>query len=145
MSNGPTPPHLERADAFLVRLQRWAELRTDIRALLVVGSYARADARPDSDLDVLLLVENPRAYLDDVSFMHELGTVRESRVEDYGRVTSLRVHFDDGLEAELGVAPRNWASEPHDAGTLRVVKGGVRILFDRDGDVGRLVDFAAKF
>jgi predicted nucleotidyltransferase len=122
----------------LGRLCLWTEARADIRAVIVVGSFARGDARPDSDLDVLLLAKNPSAYLEDSSWVSALGNVLDVGVERYGRVTSLRVHFDCGLEVELGIAPADWASEPYDAGTTQVALGGIRVLVDQDGEVTAL-------
>jgi hypothetical protein len=46
-------------------------------------------------------------------------------------VTSLRVRYADGLEVEFGFAAPDWAAAPLDAGTRRVLEGGVRVVFDR--------------
>jgi hypothetical protein len=51
--------------------------------------------------------------------------------EDWGRVTSLRVWYADGLEVEFGIADRSWASAPLDVGTRRVIEDGLVVLFDR--------------
>jgi len=56
-------PYLVRAEEFLGRLRLWAGEKDDVRALIVVGSFARGDARPDSDLDVVLLASHASRYL----------------------------------------------------------------------------------
>jgi deazaflavin-dependent oxidoreductase (nitroreductase family) len=48
-------------------------------------------------------------------------------------VTSVRALYADGLEVEFGIAPADWASEPCDAGTEQVARGGFVVLLDRDG------------
>lgn len=54
--------------------------------------------------------------------------------EDWGGVKTQRAFFRDGLEAELNFATPSWANtNPLDKGTLRVVMGGAKILFDRAG------------
>jgi uncharacterized protein len=126
-------PDTGRASDFLERLQSWSAQRLDIRAALLVGSFARGAARADSDVDVMLLVQTPESYLGDTTWVQDLGHPRSVAFESYGRVTSVRVFFEHGLEAEVGIAPEDWASEPYDAGTLRVASGGMLVLLDRDG------------
>lgn len=133
-----TLPHVARADSFLEHLRLWVHGREDIRAVVVVGSFARGQARPDSDLDVLILCQNQRRYIDEHNWISDLGLVHSVQVEEYGRVTALRARFDDGLEVELGIAPSDWASVPYDSGTMHVAKDGIAVLFDRDGEATTL-------
>jgi uncharacterized protein len=134
----PFAPHQVQARAFLSRLCVWAASRVDIQAIIVVGSFARGDARPDSDLDVLVLATEPSTYLRDLSWISELGSTLDVDVERYGLVTSLRAHFASGLEVEIGIAPASWASRPLDPGTEQVARDGIRVLVDRTGDVSAL-------
>ena len=57
---------------------------------------------------------------------------RSSNVDrrTWGQVTSLRAFYKDGLEVEYGFSTRDWANVPMDAGSVRVVSDGMRILFD---------------
>jgi uncharacterized protein len=41
------------------RVVRWALDRPDVRAVGMVGSWARGDARPDSDVDLVVLADDP--------------------------------------------------------------------------------------
>ena len=91
----------------------------------------------------MLLARNPSSYLADSNWISALGHALDVGVERYGRVTSLRAHFDCGLEVEIGIAPADWASEPYDAGTKQVALGGIRVLIDQDGEVTALA--AAHF
>lgn len=131
--------HFVRAEEFLERLRLWAEERQDIRALALVGSFARGDARPDSDLDIVLLTRDPGMFLRDTTWVSTFERAANIvDIEPYGKVTSVRALFDDGLEVEFGIAPADWASEPYDKGTEHVVRGGIAVLMDRDGHVTRL-------
>ncbi len=44
------------AHSLLAALAAWARTREDIEGVVLVGSYARGAERPDSDIDVVLLV-----------------------------------------------------------------------------------------
>jgi len=40
----------------------WARGQTDIRGLAIIGSHARGEARPDSDIDLTPLALDPEAF-----------------------------------------------------------------------------------
>jgi predicted nucleotidyltransferase len=125
-------------DDFLLRVKQWAEKQIDIHGVLLVGSYARGAARPDSDVDLVILTDCPERYIDTIAFAGGFGSVLRWLKEDWGQVASLRVWYEDGLEVEYGIAFLDWAVQPLDSGTLRVVSDGVQILFDRNGSLGWL-------
>jgi predicted nucleotidyltransferase len=100
----------------LDRVTRWAAARSDLIGLALVGSHARGEARPDSDIDLVLLA----------------------------RRTSLRVHYEDGLEVEYGLTSSAWATPPIDEGTARVISGGMRILLDREGLLESALDVIGR-
>ena len=60
--------------------------------------------------------------------------------EDWGLVTSLRVYYEDGLEVEYGLTSSEWAEEPIDEGTYRVIRDGMGIYSDREGLLGRALE-----
>ena len=79
------------ADRFFASVTAWAARRDDVYALALVGSYARGDARPDSDIDVVLIVADPARYLTDTSWVSAFGSETTCAVEDWGTMTSVRV------------------------------------------------------
>ncbi|PWU17193.1 MAG: hypothetical protein C5B48_16295 [Candidatus Rokuibacteriota bacterium] len=126
------------AEKFLERLRRWADAREEIRAVVVVGSFARGEARPDSDVDVVLLASEPSVYISDTTWVSTFGSAKAISCERYGRVTAVRVFYGGGLEVEFGIAPADWASAPVDPGTEEVSRHRILVLLDRDGDVTAL-------
>ncbi len=120
-------------DQFLMNLRAWAELQEDIAGVLLVGSQARGQAREDSDVDVVLLAQAPTRYLEERSYLNRFGSVTRVEEEDWGRVTSLRVWYAEGLEVEFSWTDPDWAALPPDPGTREVVSDGARIVFDRNG------------
>ncbi len=133
---------------FLGDAAAWAGAEPRVAALLLVGSHARGTARPDSDVDLVVvcasesdrerLLSHPEAFA-------RFGRILGSGIEDYGACTSLRATYDGGLEVEFGfVAPPWILSEPMDAGTRRVLADGFRLLFDRNGWGSRLAGIGAQ-
>lgn len=50
---------------FLQSVIEWAKNEPDLMALALVGSYARGEASPESDVDLILLLRNPKEHLKD--------------------------------------------------------------------------------
>ncbi len=135
----PLTGRTSQVGRFLVDLIQWVADRPDIVAAGLLGSYARGDARPDSDVDIMLLTGDPRRYLVDQRWVADLGEVADHHVEPHGRVTSVRARYADGLEVEYDVVPEEWAALPPDEGTERVVTSGMRVLFERTPTLSRLL------
>ncbi len=122
--------------AFLDRVRLWAVSRPDIAIVLLVGSWARGQAGPESDVDLVILADAPQRLLGDRDWLGALGEVRTIREEDWGRVRSLRVVYRSGPEVEYGIAGPDWLAQPLDVGTQRVLMDGARIIYQRDSDFG---------
>jgi predicted nucleotidyltransferase len=118
--------------ALLTRLADWAESDDDIVAIALVGSHARGAARPDSDVDVIILTEHVGRFLAATEWTREFGDVATLEREDWGMVQALRVTYRGGLEVEFGLTTPQWAAvAPIEPGTQRVVANGCRIVSDR--------------
>jgi hypothetical protein len=114
-------------------VQRWAVDRPELRAVALVGSWARDAPRSDSDVDLLLLTDNPAAYLDEEQWAKALGATALVRTRQWGVVTERRVALASGLEIEFGVTSPAWAStNPLDEGTGQAVSDGLVVLHDPD-------------
>ncbi len=117
---------------FIEDFMRWSKRRRDIRAAALVGSYARLQATPTSDVDLVIIAVDPQKYLAQTDWLRNFGTVIASQVEDYGKLTSLRAWYENGLEIEYGFTTREWIAAPLDAGTKRVIADGMRVLFEKE-------------
>jgi predicted nucleotidyltransferase len=129
-------------ERLLAAVCEWARGEPRVAAVALVGSWARGAARPDSDVDLVVLTAVPDAFLGDAGFADRFGRVAQRSVECFGRVTALRVHYAGGPELELGFATPDWAAAPLDAGTRRVAADGLRALFDPGGLLDALSDGA---
>lgn len=125
---------------------RWALTQDQVLAVALLGSYARGGARPDSDVDVFVLASDPghfrqeSGWVNDVPWEQVGVQVSSWADEDYGAAWSRRLILSSGLEVEAGFAAPSWAAvDPIDAGTRRVVHGGMRILLDPSGMLNHLL------
>lgn len=116
--------------AFLEMFIRWAGNQPDLKAVALVGSHARDAAAEGADVDLLILSTDVAKYIRDQSWLATFGEVRQSSQEDWGKVTSLRTFYENGLEVEYGFSTPEWANLPLDAGSFRVVSDGMKILYD---------------
>jgi uncharacterized protein len=124
----------ERIERLLDQSVAWAKRRPDVRGVALVGSWARGAARPDSDVDLVVLTDDPQRYLEREDWAAELGGTRIVRTQAWGPLTERRLLLDDGLELEVGVVSPTWAAtDPLDLGTGKVVSDGMRILHDPEG------------
>jgi uncharacterized protein len=128
-----------QASAILRIVTEWAKAQENVHGLALVGSHARNAARPDSDIDLVLLAQNPSGFRNAAW----LTTIEWSRAgihpvrwsdEEYGVVWSRRTWFEPAMEVEFSFAPMSWADVSSvDKGTQRVVSDGCRVLYDPDG------------
>ncbi len=127
-------------DAFLDQVRQWATQGRDVIAVALVGSWAIRTATPASDVDLVIIVNDPQRSLADNQWLQHFGQVLRTSDEDWGVVQSKRVFYANGLEVEFGITSRKWASTaPVDPGTKKVVEHGVRILVDRNGILDSLL------
>lgn len=116
--------------AFLEAFSCWASTQPDVKAVALVGSYARDASTEGSDVDLLILTTDGSKYINDRSWVSLFGEAPECSVEDWAKVKSLRTFYKGGLEVEYGFTTPDWARRPMDAGSLAVVSNGLKILFD---------------
>lgn len=116
-------------DGFLEILIRWVKEQPDIHLLAMVGSYARGEENASSDLDLILLAEDPDIFIKNWGWIKSFGDIERHSVEDWGKVTCLRAYYSDGFEIEFGFSNLVWASDQQDQGTKKVIQDGIKILY----------------
>lgn len=120
----------------------WARAQTDIVGAAVVGSWARAVARMDSDIDLVVVTLEKDRYVETDDWVTEaVGRHGDIvRTEEWGPLTERRVRLPSGLDVEFGVVAPSWAAtDPLDPGTARVVLDGCIPLVDKEGLFERLL------
>ena len=135
----------EELRALEARAIRWARERTDVAAIVLVGSFARNAARPDSDIDLILLVDDPEQLNTDTRWLADLAPdAQPLRTGHWGPVTEHRVASATGLEIEFGITAPTWADLPLDPGTAKVLSDGARPIYDPNQVVAAAIDSAQR-
>jgi aminoglycoside 6-adenylyltransferase len=123
-------------------LTRWAELRDQVRALLLTSTRANPKAPVDvlSDYDVVLVVEDIRPFFEDRSWLHDFGEVLvaywdpifpdpDHGIEQTGNV----VQYADGLKIDFRLWPVALLRRIARAtGLPDELDAGYTVLFDKD-------------
>ena len=102
-----------RMDLIAAAIADWALPRDDVKAAVVVGSQTRADTPADrwSDLDVILLVDDPEPYARDETWVAEFGRPVLTFLEPtaVGDQRERRVLYEDGEDVDLPADSRRRA------------------------------------
>ena len=97
-----------RVELMAAAVADWAREREDVQALLVVGSQARADVPADrwSDLDLILIVDDPEPYREDASWVEEFGRPVLTFLEPTpGGQRERRVLYETGEDVDFPLFP----------------------------------------
>ena len=119
-------------EKFIARAVVWADHHATVSGLAVVGSYARGTQTPESDLDLVVIADQPAALLADLEWLGAFGGLATVEIEEYGVTTSVFADYEGNLEVEFGIASRQWTALPLDSGTARVIRDGMIIHYDPD-------------
>lgn len=141
MADPPGADRIREVERLVETIRAWACGREDVRAVATVGSWARGAADADSDLDVVLLTDEPSRYVESEEWARELGGTAVIKTQPWGVLTERRLLMPSGLEVEIGVGPASWAStDPIDEGTARVVAMALIPVHDPGRLLDRLAD-----
>jgi predicted nucleotidyltransferase len=102
----------------------------DIKAVLLVGSYARNRQNNTSDIDLIILTEKWENYVNSSDWIGMYGEIEESQIEHYGLITSIRAFYKE-YEIEFGLGSLEWIKEPIDQGTEKVLRDGYKIIYEK--------------
>jgi len=133
------------------RLVKWAESHADIRGAIIVGSRARGERPADewADLDVILIVTDPKRLLSRVDWLKNLGEPLLTFLEPTatGGETERRVIFEGMLDADFSIIPKKTAEGLLEGGILSTDEilntfgRGMKVLVDKDRMAERLQRF----
>jgi len=136
-----------RMDLIEAAVSDWAQERDDVRAAIVVGSQVRTDTPADrwSDLDIILIVDDPERYAENASWVSEFGTPALTFLEEtpLGQ-RERRVLYETGEDVDLplfSLSALDRLEQSADATAL--LARGYRLLVDKIGLEDRLRSLVA--
>jgi aminoglycoside 6-adenylyltransferase len=97
-----------RMDLIEAAVAEWARERDDVQAAVVVGSRARTDLPADkwSDLDIILIVDDPEPYAADDAWVSEFGVPVLTFLENTpAGQRERRVLYENGEDVDLPLFP----------------------------------------
>ena len=125
-------------EQLIQRFAKWAETKQDIGAAFIIGSRARVDHPADewSDLDIVIIVTDPKPYLSTASWVESIGKPWLTFIEPTadGRGMERRVLFEGGLDVDFAFIPvdliqQMQAGIPYDV--TDTLRRGVRAILDK--------------
>jgi hypothetical protein len=142
MGSDLPPGRAEEVEAVLAHLVEWSSRHPDVLAVALLGSWARGEPRADSDVDLVVICEEPARYLADDGWLegfHPGAQVIRRRA--WGPLLEeRRLSLPSGLVVEFGFTDERWAAiGPVDPGTDQVVREGFRALVDPNGLLRKLI------
>ncbi|HEV3238478.1 MAG TPA: nucleotidyltransferase domain-containing protein, partial [Gemmataceae bacterium] len=133
------------ANAMVSAVADWSIDHEDIRAMALVGSWARGNPHQGSDIDLLLLSDRADEYRRSQKWLTEIDfdgagyRVLSSEDANYNVVWSRHIALLPAGKVEITFAQCSWARiDPVDDGTRSVVKEAFQIIFDKDGILANL-------
>ncbi len=129
--------------AVAAKVAEWAESHPDIRAVIVVGSFARPGGMADtwSDLDLIVFADDPAAFVADSTWLQQFGAVLAPKLSDHGRGTpEWLVLYEDGSKIDFMFAAAG-GNLAHMLGAFPyqdVLRRGVRVLVNKTPSPGSL-------
>ncbi|MBM2822440.1 MAG: hypothetical protein HW413_1186 [Thermoleophilia bacterium] len=137
-----------RMDLIEAAVAEWARERGDVRAAIVVGSRARADTPADrwSDLDIILIVDDPEPYARSAAWVSEFGTPALTFLEEtpLGQ-RERRVLYETGEDVDLPLFPLSALERlEQSSNAAALLARGYRLLVDEIGLEERLRSLVAS-
>ena len=119
-------------EIFINKIKQWGTENTDIKSIIIVGSYAKGTNKATSDIDLIIITTNKDEMLNNQNYIELFGEVERTQTEYYGACTSVRVWYKNGPEVEFGLVTPDWIAQPLDKGTYIVLSDGYNIIIDKN-------------
>lgn len=111
-------------------VKKWLGKQTDIKAALLIGSYARGEERIDSDVDFIFVVDDVEYWTTNTNWVKSFGQMLSINIEEFEEVKALRVYYQDTNELEFGFVNEEWLQKPYVDATKEALDSGMKVLLD---------------
>ena len=133
-------------ETLIDRITDWADITSDVRAALILGSRARKNHPADewSDLDVLVFACNPDQFVQSGAWATALAPTWLTFIERTGDGKSWerRILYEGGLDVDVALEPveaLDGISQDIPPDIADIIRRGVKILVDKDGQMAQVM------
>jgi len=117
-------------EQFVQNLEAFAAAEASIEAVVIVGSWANGTAKPESDIDVIMVTSSTDRLLSEYTWVYKFGRSLSSDEEDYDLVHVLRAFYDGGMEVEFGITTEAWLADDQLKATGKILDTGCKVVYD---------------
>ncbi len=121
----------------------WAGEQPHIAGIALVGPCADDENEEDSDLSFLIISDKKTKTLEAILHQFQFDLMEQATREEWGLLTSLRIVYASGIEAEYGVAGEEWLQLPMDQAMGDTVMKGFKVIWEREEMFGQITSYIA--
>ena len=137
---------LDKLEEILQLSFEFAKRNPKVLAIGLCGSCARGIIKPDSDIDLIILVNDKLKFkntnwIENFDFDKINERLNSFEDKEYGKVWSRHVFLKSKIEIEFTFADASWANTKKlDEGTIKVVSDGFKSIYDPQLILDNLVE-----
>jgi hypothetical protein len=105
---------------------KWAGGQSHIAGIALVGPCADDESEEDSNLSFLIV------SVEAILYQFQYDAIEQATKEEYALLTSLKVVYASGLEADFGVADSEWLRRPLEQGLGDLLMQGFKVIWERE-------------
>jgi hypothetical protein len=111
---------------------KWAGGQSHIAGIALVGPCADDESEEDSNLSFLIVSDKKQKTVEAILYQFQYDAIEQATKEEYALLTSLKVVYASGLEADFGVADSEWLRRPLEQGLGDLLVQGFKVIWERE-------------
>lgn len=112
---------------------KWAGGHSHIAGIALVGPCADDEnEEADADLSFLIISDKKAKTLEAIIHQFSFEHIEQATKEEWGLLTSLRIEYASGLEAEFAVAGEEWLQQPVNQEMGDAAMKGFKVIWERE-------------
>lgn len=110
---------------------KWAGEQSHIEGIALIGPCADDENEEDSNLSFLIITHKKKKTLEAILQL-PLEPIEQASQEEYGLLTSIKVVYASGIEADYGVAGEEWLHLPLEDELGAALMSGFKVIWERE-------------
>ncbi|OME80192.1 hypothetical protein BK120_20410 [Paenibacillus sp. FSL A5-0031] len=111
---------------------KWAGGHSHITGIALVGPCADDESEEDSNLSFLLVTDKKQKTVDAILYQFQYEAIEQATKEEYVLLTSLKIEYASGIEADFGVADTDWLHRPLEQGLGDLLVQGFKVIWEQE-------------